>query len=470
MANKSFSLGQVNITDWLIVRVRLASDPGPEITRQAFGPAPPTTQNFSFTDLQNALYLFDVYESSDGILLTTLLNTFEIDVETGDITTEWKFYVVGRGITGDPVDQDSAIVDPYLDGKQVIAFEQRGVGPLIPSDEWTRNSTGVALVTHPFNQDDVYVAVINYKQANSSTGNTSGLFATEMIITGNTLLDSTYYGAEILLNGAGTQLVVTLDHVATVPDGTPFLFTDEIGGAQLQTKIVPQIGDSILWNGAQMSELWVGKGEFLWLKKSGTRYRVVMEPDGLSSVGKKFSATTLNHVNAYPENNTLWNADDLPRLYWWIVNKQPNSAYVIDDNLDQPAYVRPDNRQGQFIVSLNKRKFRMPDTQNLTEKGMASFAAPGGDATRLWDFPGGYQGPALLQHNHITHAGGPITGTAGNLFLSRKNDGAQPHRYSGGGTDGLGGDTQPDNQMTTSQTGGSDNIVANTGVIHMRCA
>lgn len=471
MADKSFSLGQISITDYIIVRARKVSDPTAEVERQVFGPAPPTTQNFTFTDLDNDLYFFDVYESADGSSLTTLFNTFEIDVASGSVIMEYKFYEVDRGLTADPIAGDTIITDSYLDGKNVIAFEQRGIGALVPTDEWTRTSTGMSLVgTLKFNTDDVYVAIISYQQAGSSTGGSMGVFAGEKTITANTTLDSTYYNQLVNLNGAGTQLVITLDFIADVPDGTMFYFGDLEGGAQFQTKIVPQTGEAILWMGGMMAELWVGKGETLWIKKSGTRYKVVQEHGNLQRVGQRFSGMYAAHPNCLVENNALFGADDYPRLWWWVVNKLPGISYVIDDTLDGGGYVRPANRQGQFIVSLTKRKFRMPDTQGLSEKGLTSFTTPGADTTRLVDAAGGFQAPSLLMHNHLTHGEGTIAGAAGNLFLSRTNTGAQPHRYSGGGLDGLGGSTTPDATMLTGETGGSDNVVSNFGVIYCRCA
>lgn len=471
MATKSFSLGQINITDYIIVRARKVSDPGAEVERQVFGPNPPTTQNFTFVNLDNELYFFDVYESSNGTALETLFNIFEIDVATGAIIFEWKFYTVGGGQPEDPAANDTVLTDPYLNGKNVAAFFQRGLGPLKPTDEWTRTSTGMQLEAGLFfNQDDVYTAQITYPQAGSSTGNTNKFLGQEKAITANTTLDSTYYDCLINLNAAGTRLVVTLDHVATVPDGTIFAFIDQMGGSQRQAKIVPQIGESILWMGMNMPEFWCGKGEKVWLKKSGGVYKVIDDSDGGRNVGRRFSGKTNVYPNAQAEDNTLFSADDLPRYWWWLINKNNNAYYLVDDTLDNVGYVHPQPRIGQPVVSLTKRLFRMANTQNISERGGLDFNHNGGDATRSWDAPGGYQPPALLPHAHVMHGGGTISGPAGNLYLNRTGTGPQPKRYSGGGTgDNLGGGTAPDATMITGQTGGPDNIVANFSVVYCTC-
>jgi hypothetical protein len=259
MATAKFSLGSVNITDYLIVRCRKASDPIPEVTRQEFGPNPPANINLVFLDLDPEEYLFDVYESVDGVALTQFFNTYLFDVPTNTMLEEWVFYTVNGSDPEDPAESpNTQIVDSYLDGKNVVSFQQRGLGALRPTIEWTRTSTGIQLAGNvSFNDSDVFCAVINYRITGGSTGNTST--QQEATITANITLNSSYYGKIINLNGTGTRLAVTMDSVASVPDGTEFLFVDQEGGLQLQTKILFQTGEYVLWNGANMPEIWVGE-------------------------------------------------------------------------------------------------------------------------------------------------------------------------------------------------------------------
>lgn len=468
MADAKFSLGSVNITDYLIVRCRKASDPVPEITRQVFGPAPPTNINLTFLNLDPEEYLFDVYESVDGAALTLFFNSFLIDVPTNTILEEWKPYNVGGSEDGDPAADATEIVDSYLDGKNVVAFIQRGTGPLRPDVEWTRTSTGIALVGSLFfNDQDVYFAIINYRVTGSSTGNTG--FPQEAIITANVTLDSTYYGKIINLNGTGTRLVVTMDAVANVPDGTEFLFIDQAGGTQKQTKILFQTTEYILWIGANMPEIWVGKGGWLRVKKSAGKYKVISADSSLYEVGRRFSATYNGHWNTHPEDNGLDSADDYPRTWWWINNKLPVGSKIMDDNLDAGGYVRDAAAPGFFIISTTKRLFRWPNTQDLSEKGLRDFNNYAADADRLNQNPGGKQNGAVGAHRHVMHGFGTISAPGQPpLYLSRANTGPYAHSWSGGATAGFGALTIPDVTMQTGDTG-DVNIVDNFGVIFMRC-
>lgn len=461
MADAKFSIGQVNITDYIIVRCRKASDPGPEVARQVFGPNPPTTINLVFLDLDPEEYLFDVYESADGATLSTFFNTFLIDVPTNTILEEWRFYTVGGQNSYDPIQDGPEITDSYLDGKNVVAFVQRGTGPLKPTTEWTRTSTGIALAGGLlFNVDDVFTAVINYR----ITGTTSTTGAQQEIdIIANTVLDSTYYNKIINLNGTGSRLVVTMDSIANVPDGTEFTFIDEEGGTQLQTKIITQTGEYILWHGSNMPELWVGKSETLKIKKRGTKYKVIQEHANLISVGRRFSSTyfistsmTGAIFNIFPENGGLYSGDDLPRIWWWINNILTAASKTIDDNVDNPAYVFDPNRPGFFVYSITKKMFRFPNTQGLSEKGLNSFSNFNADSSRLVDYPGGLQPEQVGPHTHgAKFEWNGTDGSTNNGQLLFNGDG----EHHGSGI----------NAASIQVNSGTKNIVQNFGVIFCRC-
>ncbi|HEY4112183.1 hypothetical protein [Puia sp.] len=468
---RSFSIDVVGVTTFVIFRWRKVSDPTVEIDRRVFGPAPAVTNNFSITDLDPVTYEFDTYVSSDGVTLNTLFATYTMDVKNNVITNERWYYVVGSGVGNAPAADTQSLVDSNLDGKTVTGVFQRAFGYLLPTSEWVRTSGGVDLVgALEFNQDDVYIVEVSYvTQSTDTSGGVVGLFSGIKVITANTTLDNTYYQKRIKLNGAAPQLVVTMDSIGNIPDGRYFYFVDNDGGAQLQTKVVSPDG-SFKWNGNTTAEIWVGKGEHLWVEKQGSNFELVQAHPGLTAVYEIFEGTCLAHPNALPEDNTLFSADDYPRIWWFLNNKLSPTLVISDNNLDLGGYVRPANKQGQFIISASKRKFRMPDTRNLSKKGLARFDAGSWnlDATRAYDYPGGFQDAMVLRHRHVMHGFNAISGPAGLLFLSRAG-GTQGKRYdAGGGTDNFGGSTTPDTDFLTGDTGGDDNIVKNFGVIHFR--
>ena len=99
---KSFSIDVIGVTTFVIFRWRKVTDPGVEIDRRVFGPAPPVTNNFSITDLEAVTYYFDTYISSDGSSLTTLMATYTMDIKNNLIVNERRFYTVGSGVGNAP--------------------------------------------------------------------------------------------------------------------------------------------------------------------------------------------------------------------------------------------------------------------------------------------------------------------------------------------------------------------------------
>lgn len=396
MADAIFSVQQVNITDYIIIRCRKATDPGAEISRQVFGIAPPTTINVDFPDLDLNTYLFDIYESSDGTALNTLFGTFLINVGSlGGTIIEYRFYVVGRGNTGDPTDGDTELDDAYFSGKTVVSVHERGLG-ILRDDEWSRTSGGVALTGgNTFNTDgNTYAVELTYGAAATGNSSSGGLFTTESTITADTTLDSTYYNNLINCNGTGSQLTVTFDSIGDVPDGTNFMFVDQEGGTQNQTKFVPAGSDTIKWNGQTMTEIWIGKGEFIWLKKKGTFWKVVNASDGLMKVGTLVELQN-PQANTLYDDFTLYNAADYPRFWWYILNVlAPNGAYI-NDNVDSGTFIltADANKSGQIVYSITKQKFRMGLKLGMMHKGLDSFSSfgSGGSHDRPESYPGGFQ-------------------------------------------------------------------------------
>jgi len=119
--------------------------------------------------------------------------------------------------------------------------------------------------------------------------------------------------------------------------------------------------------------------------------------------------------------------------------------------LDSGGYTRPANTQGLFIISITKQKFRMPDTQNLSEKGLKSFSSFGGDGTRGYDYPGGFQDAQVGQVTVSLQKGNGYTGGTPNANWFAPGD---PSHNQG-----------TDNIVINS---GKENIIKNFGVIYFR--
>lgn len=488
MPDAKFSLFSIGVPDWLILRARTTANPGAEVgNRDVLGPAPVGTLNFLLTELPPENCFIDLYESVDGVVLTALLGTFTYDVKTQKITEELRFYVVGSGINNSPADSDTTLTDSYLDGKTVTAFEKRSIGSLVPvglglGAEWDIAGTVITLQSGmpAFAEQETYVAHISYNQPVDTTQN-PGFFKGIKTITTNTTFDGTYRNCRIRCNGSGPRLVATMEDGGSVPNGTFWYFVDQNGGAQFQAKINLTSGN-FLYNGVSFPEVWIGKGDCIWIEYNDGVFEIIQPSDVLRNVGKRSAETGLNFANLFPEDFSLWNADDLPALWYWITHDYPNANYyIVDDNLDNVGYTKPMNlglpyKTGLFIISTTKRKFRMPDTRNLVEKGSKDFTTFGADTTRAYDYPGGFQQEAEPEHSHIMHGTGDalhpgtaIPGSGGPFWLT--ND--HPGYTTGPGQNSLGGNASgPDSNLRTGPAGtaGVDAAVKNFSVIYYRHA
>lgn len=491
MPDAKFSLFAINVPDYLIMRARETTAPGAEVgNRAVLGPNPTGTLNFLVTDLRPVNHYLDLYESVDGVTLSNLLGTFTWDVKTLQVTEELRYYVVDSSVNNSPVDGTNSFTDDYLTGKTVSSFEKRSIGPLVPDGqglgvEWSIAGAVITLgVDMPaFTSQETYVARITYATIVDTPINT-GFFKGVKTITADTLLDITYRNCRIKCNGLTDRLVATMEDITSIPNGTFWYFMDQNGGAQLQTKIALTSGN-ILFNGANFPETWIGKADCIWIEFNDGIFEIIQPSDVLRNVGKHSSETGVNFANLYPEDFSLYSADDLPAIYYWLLHSFPSANYIVfDDNVDNPAYVGDPARPGLFTVSTTKRMFRFPNTQGLSEKGSKSFTTFGADPDRLYDYPGGKANQKGMDHAHDTHGGAPITGTAGNLWLSCSTNPPNPNakRYTQGGTsDNFGGNNVsggPDHSMRTGPmrantdaytlVGSTENTVNNFSVIYYR--
>lgn len=453
------AVGPVNFTDYVIAIIRKVSDPTVEIDRQVFGPAP-TSLNLVFTELDPETYFVDFRDSTDGIDIGVLISTFTIDAQSNQLMQEKRYYTVGGSGDYDPADGDSSITDPYFEGKNVSCLFKEGFRDLKPDVEWERtgntlnNLTGVAYSTN-----EVIVVTIDYKDALPVTSvGGGGLFVDTKTITANTTLDSTYYNNRIKLTGSAATLVVTLQTLATIPDGKYFYF-NTFGGSQIQTVIKCSGSDKIFFDGFDLvlnefGELWIGKGEFIWIEKRGSYFEVIDCSKSIVEVGEIVTLGYKSHPNIIPEDGRLLDGEEYPRLWWWVSNL-PSTHVVSTDTVISGGYTHDATKPGMFVKHTTLKKFRMPLTEGLMHKGLADFITYGGDTTnRPVDYPGGFQDESLLAHTHEYKR--TRTDTIGTIYeANHMMDGANRGLYTG--------DT-----VNTSSVGGTQNRVKNIGVIFGR--
>lgn len=409
MAQIRLGIGQVNITNHLIIVARKTTTPLVEEAREVYAPPHPATRNVvvpAVGSIDPVVYYVDAYESSNGVSLDLLLSQFVYDLKNEIIISERRFYVVdGPGATDPPANQD-ILADAYLDGKTISGVFKEGFRYLRPSTEtipeWqTHAGGGIELLNDIiFSGGEVYSIEISYLANQTQVTGPAGLYTGVELIDTNTTLSITHRNKRLRCESAGSNvLVVTLEAIGAIADGTFYHFTSN-GGSQNQTRILPNGSETIKYNGENYTELSIGKGEFVRIVKTGSFWEAELTHHNILQVGERFSGTWKDQPSCKPENGALFDGDEWPRIWWWLKNKLPTTHYYTDDTVIDPGFTHQIGKEGFFVLHSTLKKFRLPITQNLSERGLKNFTTYDTDGERLYDFPGGVQNEMIGPHTH----------------------------------------------------------------------
>lgn len=459
MAQIRLGIGQVNITGHLIAVARKTTTPLVIEAQESYAPPHPATRNVvvpASGSIDPVIYYVDFYESSDGVALDLLLSQFVYDLKNQIVISERRFYVVGGPASTDPAPDQTILEDAYLDGKTISGVFKEGFRYLRPSTEtipeWQPHTGGGIELLNDiiFSGGEVYSVEISYQADQTAVIGTNGMYNGVVLIDTDTTLSITHRNKRCRCESAASnKLVVTMESIAGVADGTFYHFTSN-GGAQNQTRILLSGGETVKYNGENYTEISISKGEFVRIVKTGSFWEAEMAHPGILQVGERFAGTWRDHPNSKPENNDLYQGEEWPRIWWWIKTKLPSTHYLTDDNVINEPYSRPAGREGQFVIHSTLKVFRMPDTQNLSERGLKNFTTFNNDESRDYDYPGGFQGEMVGPHTHP---------------LPRDESGSQdmPTLASSPNSD-----EGYSNITPTGANSGTENRVKNIGVIYMR--
>lgn len=409
MAQIRLGIGQVNITNYLIIVARKTTTPLVIEAQESYAPPHPATRNVvvpATGDLDPVIYYVDAYESSDGIAFDLLLSQFVYDLKNQIIISERRFYVVGGPGANDPAPDQTILTDVYLDGKTISGVFKEGFRYLRPSTEtipeWqTYAGGGIELLNDIiFSGGEVYSIEISYLANQTQVTGGSGMYSGVELIDTDTTLSITHRNKRLRCESAASnKLVVTMEAIGAVADGTFYHFTSN-GGNQNQTRILPNGSETIKYNGENYPEIWIGKGEFVRIVKTGSFWEAELTHHNILQVGERFPGTWKDHPSTKPEDATLYDGDEWPRIWWWIKNKLPSTHYITDDQVIDITYSHSAGRLGQFVIHSTLKKFRLPDSQNISERGLKSFTTYNADSERIYDYPGGVQDEMVGPHTH----------------------------------------------------------------------
>lgn len=458
MAQIKLTIGQVNITNHLIIVARKTTTPLVEEAREVYAPPHPATRNVvvpAIGSIDPVVYYVDAYESSNGVSLDLLLSQFVYDLKNQIVISERRFYVVdGPGAT-DPAANQAILSDSYLNGKTISGVFKEGYRYLRPSTEpvpeWQPYSGGGIELLNSliFSGGEIVTIEISY-QANQTQIIGGGLYTGVELIAVNTTLNSGHRNKRLRCEASGTvTLIATLEALSSVPDGTFYHFTSN-GGLQNQTRILPNGSETIKYNGENYPEIWIGKGEYVRIVKTGSFWEAELTHENVLRVGERFPGTWKDHPSCQAEDGDLFDGDEWPRIWWWLKNKIPSNQVIIDDNVINGGYVHTSNIVGLFVLHSTLKKFRVPNTQNVSERGLLNFNTYNTDGERNYDYPGGVQDEMIGPHTHsLPRDQAGIQDIAHLQTTANSDEGLSNASQTGAGT-------------------GFENRVRNIGVIYMR--
>lgn len=252
MASAFLSIGQINITGYMLVILRYTDAPSAEVARQSIAPgdlAP--VNNLTFNSLIAKPAFVDVRESPDGIALGTLLSTFQINISDKINVLERRFYHVDGIDVGDPPAGAYELEDPYFEDKVVSGLFREGFRYLEENVEWKRVDNKLQLLNPEtllmdgltYNAGEVYIVDISYLQEQISNISQEGYMSFAEVTATGALTSSNRQKVNVI-NCSTARIVLTLENIASILEGDwlEFITND---GSQLQTVIQAYTGGVI---------------------------------------------------------------------------------------------------------------------------------------------------------------------------------------------------------------------------------
>ncbi len=473
MVNLKVTLGVVNYTNYIHVTASKVSTPS-VVVWEDWIDVPITNLNFVIPNLDVENYYIRYYDAATNVAVGTLVLELLVNALTGDTISERRFYLCGGSNPSDPIDGANVITDSYLVGKDISGVFKEGFRYLRPTDEYvTDNVLGTVTIVNgtTLSTAEVLIVEITYKVSSTSTPTiTGGLYNGNLNITESTrtLLSSEVQKRLRCVGSVSTQ-VITLPLLAVVPEDIGFYFDNSCGGVAIQVRILTNGADRINYNGFMtssnlFSEFWVSKGEKLLLKKitnGGQSYWEVIDEYKGVDVGSRMASGYELQAGWHSEDNTISNAADYPRLWWWI-NNVLSASRVITDDIVMATGIRPLGKDGLFVKNTAGTQFRWPNGQNISERGLKDFNNFGSDTDRLYDYPGGVQLDAVKSHKHEGAVGTLLT-----LLFGRGKVIRNIGQYGGTGS-GFTDLTSDVVDTAGNAIASSENRVKNIGVVYMR--
>lgn len=471
ICNLKIGTGPVNTLNYLHVTASKVSSPTVVVWETWFQ-GPFASKNFIIPNLDPENYFIRYYFSVDAASLGIIQLEQVVNALTSEYAFEKRLYRVGGTGAYDPVDGAASLTDPYLIDKNVTGVFKEAFRYLIENTEYQFNATTGTISKLDginFGAPETIIVEIKYNVASTAnavgTGTGMGLYSGILTVTAptQTLLPANRNNL-IRCSGSLAKQTITLPLLSSINVDDGFYFDNSVVRSAVQVKVLTQGADRINFTGFNTTnilfqEFWVSLGEHLLLRKLDNNLWEVRSDYKGVNVGMRMSGRYAAQANYLPEDNRLLDGDEYGRLWYYIKNILPSTHYIIDDNVTNTSYVPVRERCGMFTVHSTQKKFRMPLTGGLTERGLLDFNNYGTDTGRTVDYPGGFQDEMITPHDHF-------------LFTEEAANGNPPYMcykksYNNAATYTMFSDNSKQPTVgKTSKSGGIEGRLKNVGVIY----
>jgi hypothetical protein len=425
---------------YAIAVIYKATSPLVEVDRSPAFPFPVSTVH-DFINLSDEVYVVKLFQSSNGVALTTLIRTWDIDAGKGGKISFQEFeYVTDRGnsevgVWADPVTGDTQINDTRLSGaaQADVSLYTEGKGKRIKS-HWEMLPTGgiKLLVAGEFfdNGQAIFVTLVSTSSGVSGVpAASSGTDISDVVnISSNTSFSTAHKNKLINCTSSTAVTVYTLNSLATMPDCKLAFSTHGMTGNYLTIQFGGS--DTIKLWGADRNKIHLAKGrEITILFRSNVAYILPGSNHGYDTRGQRqlVDAVGLNQLLA--DGQTEYQIAEWPGIVEWI---QSLPAHMI---ITSYLSWTPTYGIHKFYYNESLGVFRLPDDRGMFYRALNGFTGgtdierygPGGllGGTNS-NTPGAYQADEVKQHSHDyqlatgTASGGTLVYGRGGTPLSAK--------------------------------------------------
>lgn len=415
-----------------------------------------TTKNITFLGVDPIVYNFKLFESIDTTPSGSLRCIFSLQptVETTQIRA--SLFLVADTSPGF-TSGTNTYTDSSLSGWS-YDLERVGFGTQQPVYEYTSDDTSFTLAVEGdvFNSGEKFVLhFLPIVSSSSPTISTTNIYSDFVVLTGDTTIDNTYASKVILLQGSSAAFTVTLPALSAVSIFKLFTFFSD-GGSHINVSLVCAGSDTIQFGGTTVTKLILGQGEKLKLLKFNNIWNIEFVSDTVKTVGELFYSYKTTELNTVFANGSLLLRASYPRLWAWVQTLATgllvsDGTWASSTIVDGTTYFL---NHGLYSTGNGSTTFRIPKLYDN------SFFRNVDGSTRV---AGSGAVETIRKHNHTMHAFGTIPNLG--YYLTNSTN-----RYSGGGGDGLGGQSSPNTTMRTGNDNGagqsspSETVPTNTGV------